>query len=361
MPQPVLERMRAHLALEEQLGGYEAQRRVEEELTQVYRLVERLLGAAQGEVALCTSGTAAWSQAVAAIPWQPGDKVLVTEAEYQGNLVALQHLLRGRSVEIVVVSHEEGGDLSLADLQRKLDARVKLVALVHVPSNNGLVNDVESAGAVLANHPAFFLVDACQSVGQMHVNLAGSRCDLLVGVGRKYLRGPRGTAFLCVRRHRIAELIPPVLDTWSASSDGGVPVPRADARRFETWERNVAAQLGLGTAIEYLLRVGPPLAAERIRRLAARLRGELSRLDSVVMRDLGRQRAGLTVFSVKGHRPEVVQARLSEQDIYLDICELSGTPLARLVPGVDQALRASVHYYNDEDDVVALCSALSVF
>ena len=219
--------------------------------------VAALVGAEPEEVALADSATRAWISAFTAIRFRPGDRILTSSSEYASNVIALLQAAEHDGVHVDVVPNDESGALSLHDLERLMDDRVRLVAITHVPTSSGLVNDVAGIGAILAGTDALYLVDACQSVGQLPIDVATIGCHLLSATGRKYLRAPRGTGFLYVDRTRLDELRPIAADLHSARWTGPSTYElAADATRFELWEHSVANVLGLGAAADYALGVG---------------------------------------------------------------------------------------------------------
>ncbi|MHB1858050.1 MAG: aminotransferase class V-fold PLP-dependent enzyme, partial [Acidobacteriaceae bacterium] len=204
-PRAVVERVKAHLDLEAAMGGYEAADSAAEESERVYRSIAGMLGCAAEEIALVESATRAWDAAFYALAerFEPGDKILTAANEYVSNYLAFLQVARKRGVEIVVVPSEEGGEISLTALEAAIDQhgqRVKLIALTHVPSNGGLVQPAAAVGHIARANRVPFLLDACQSAGQMPLDVEELGCDMLSATGRKYLRGPRGTGFLYVRR-----------------------------------------------------------------------------------------------------------------------------------------------------------------
>jgi selenocysteine lyase/cysteine desulfurase len=240
------------------------------------------------------------------------------------------------------------------------DERVRLIAVTHVPPNGGLVNPAAEIGAVAREVGALYLLDACQSVGQMPIDVNEIGCDLLSVTGRKFLRGPRGTGLLYVRRSILDQLEPPLLDLHAA--EWVAPdryVMRDDARRFENWETNVAGKLGLGAAIDYALDWGLKPIWERVSSLADALREGLGDPSGVVVRDQGAVRCGIVSFTVDGADLTALHDALRAQNINVSVSPSEYTLIDMQARGLPAVARASVHYYNTEDEVARFCEALA--
>ncbi|MCA9793317.1 MAG: aminotransferase class V-fold PLP-dependent enzyme [Candidatus Eremiobacteraeota bacterium] len=358
MPTPVLEAVNAHLQLEAERGGYEAARLAQDRLEAVYDSVARLLGSQGHQIALLENATRAWDMVFYSLPLKPGDRILTSVSEYASNYIAFLQRARQTGAVVEVVPNDAQGQLDLAALEEMLDERVVLVAINHVPTNSGLVQPASAVGALLANHPALYLLDACQSAGQMPTRVDELGCDFLSATSRKYLRGPRGVGFLYVRKP--TELEPAVLDLHAAqwTSTQGYTI-RSDARRFETWEGFVAGRLGLGAAIDYALEVGLASAWDRISRLAAGLRHELAEIEGLELRDQGKVLGGIVTFTA-GLPPDEIRARLEAQNINVSTCSRLAARLDMEDKGLDQVVRASVHYYNTEEEIRRLAQVLSL-
>jgi cysteine desulfurase/selenocysteine lyase len=359
MPKPVLSTMTAYLEFESLIGGYEAAARRRESIEHVYDAAARLIHCSRDEVALLESATRAWDMAFYAIALHPGDRILTSIAEYASNYIAYLQVTQKTRAIVEAIPNDVHGQVSLDALRSMIDEHVKLIAITHVPTNGGLVNPVAEIGKIARQHGILYLVDACQSVGQMPVDVEQIGCDMLSATGRKYLRGPRGTGFLYVRKSVLEQLEPPFLDdhaaTWVAPNRYEM---RPDARRFETWEANYAARLGLGAAIDYAVELDIATTWRRIKTLSYLLRTRLSPLPGVIVRDRGITQCGIVTFTVEDREPEAIKDALSQQQINVSVTTRSSTLLDMDSRGLQSMVRASVHYYNTEEEVERFCQTV---
>ncbi len=359
MPDPVLRATVGHLELEARIGGYEAAAREEEALERVYGATARMLGCAPDEIAVVENATRAWDMAFYSIPFGPGDRILTAQAEYASNYIAYLQVARKTGAVVEPVPSDERGRISVSALRDMMDERVKLVAITHVPTNGGLVNPAKEVGEVARESGCLYLLDVCQSAGQMPLDVGEIGCDMLSATGRKYLRGPRGTGFLYVRREVLERLEPPFLDLhaaeWTASDQFEI---RPDARRFENWETNFAGKIGLGVALDYALDIGLEAIRERVYALAERLRVRLASIPGVVVRDLGEERCGIVTFTAEGRRPDEIKGALAARAINVSIASPASTLLDSEERGLGEIVRASVHYFNTDDEIERFCATL---
>ena len=360
MPTPVLDALQRHLQLEATIGGYEAADRERAAVERVYDALAQLLGGHRDEIAVIENATRAWDMAFYSLRFGPGDRILTATAEYASNYIAYLQVAARTGAVVEVIPDDEHGQVSVDALRRMLDDRVKLIAITHVPTNGGLVNPAAAVGKVAREAGVPYLLDACQSVGQLPMDVTELGCDMLSATGRKYLRGPRATGFLWVRRDFLPQMTPPFLDlhaaTWVARDRYEV---RADARRFENWETFYAGKIALGVAVDYALAWGLPAIRERVYLLAGRLRERLAALPGITLRDKGAERCGIVTFTAAGCAAALIRQVLLSQAINVSVSSAAGTRLdmeARRLPGV---VRASVHYYNSEEEIERFCAALA--
>jgi cysteine desulfurase / selenocysteine lyase len=351
-PRQVHDAVVDHLQREAEIGGYEAARERKDRWEHTYDALARLLNAEREEIAVIENATRAWDMAFYAFQFAPGDRILTGRAEYASNWIALKQVADRSGARIDVVPDDEHGQIDVAALESTLDDDVKLVSLVHVPTQSGLVNPAAEVGRVTRAAGIPLLLDACQSAGQLPLNVEELGCDILTGTGRKFLRGPRGTGFLYVRRGLIEELEPPLLDMRAADwQPDGTYTIRSDARRFENWETFYAGKVGLGVAVDYALDIGIEAIRARVVELAERLRSGLRELDGVTLLDRGQVLAATVTFTVEGVAPDEVQRRLEARAVNVSTMDASSAQLDYGPRGITESVRSSVHYYNDDSDL----------
>lgn len=362
MPTPVIETMTRHIQLEANLGGYEAAAQQSAEVENVYGAIGRLINAAPDEIAVIENATRAWDMAFYSLPLQPGDVVLTSTTEYAGNYIPYLQLKQRRGIEIRLIPNDEHGQISLAALETLLaDERIALISLPVIATNGGPVQPIEQIGALARAAGVLFLLDACQGVGQMPIDVQKIGCHMLAATSRKYLRGPRGMGFLYVERSLCQNLEPAFLDLHAASLQNAETFTiRADARRFENWECNVAAKLGLGAAVEYALAQGVEAMWQRIQQLADYLRQQLAEIPGITPRDLGAVKSGIVTFSHRNSSAAQVQQWLAGQEkrINVSTSTFRSTLLDMQQRDLLEVSRASLHAYNSEAEIDTMIAAL---
>lgn len=359
MPQPVIDAIHRYLDHEIGYGGYETQRAFVAELEGVYDTIAELINADSSEIAVSDSATRAWDMAFYSMRFDEGDRILTTTTEYVSNWVAYLHLRATKGITVDVVPNTPTGEIDVEALELMIDGDVRLITLNHIPTNSGVVNPVVEVGRVARTHGIPYLLDACQSIGQLPIDVTEIGCDMLSGTSRKYLRGPRGEGFLYVRSDFLPRLDPVFVELHTAP----VVLPdryelRDDARRFETWEKNHANVLGMSVAARYAMDIGIDAIWERIEILAGAARRLLGEIDGVTVRDLGALRCGIVTFEVEGREVLEVREWLSERSINVSTSTALSAPVDMHERGIEGLVRVSFHAFNTEEEVEMLVEAM---
>ena len=359
-PTPVLETVINHLKREASIGGYEAADEAQERLNAVYDSTAKLIGSQPDEIAVIENATRAWDMAVYGYKFSPGDRVLLCRAEYVSNVIALLQLKERHQIEIIVIDDDEYGQIDLVHLEQELAKGAEMVTLTHTPTSGGLINPAKSVGTLCNAYNTFFVLDACQSIGQVPINVKEIGCQVLSATSRKYLRGPRGVGFLYVEESALDQIEPPFLDlraaTWT--SDMGYEIVDG-AKRFENWETNFAGKLGLGAAIDYALDLTVEKTSIRLKALAEILRSKLASLNELSIHDQGQDKGGIVTFSIEGLESEVVSQKLRAQKINTSTTAPGAARFDLDHRGIPTVVRASTHYYNSEEEIDCFVSAVA--
>ena len=359
VPAPVADYLYSFLHDEEMHGAYETAEERILEIENFYFAAAKLIGATPQEIAFVENATRAWDMVFYSLPLKAGDRILTALSDYGSNIIACLHRAQSIGAELVVVPNDEHGQIDLDALRKCINSRTKLISISHIPTGGGLVNPAAEVGVIAKAHGIPYLLDACQSIGQIPLDVQSLGCDFLSASGRKYLRGPRGTGLLYVKREWINQLTPPLLDQFAAELvDEKKFIIRSDARRFENWERFVAGQATLGAAIDYALNLGMTQINQRVFCLAEQLRESLSNIPAIELTDEGVVKCGIVTFRHAGYDAVKIKKVLSALNINISVSSGSGMKLSYLARGLDSVVRASVHYFNTEFEVAEFCEKL---
>ena len=340
-------------------GGYETEAKYSGQLNNTYTLIARLINADKDEIALVENASLAWGIAFNGIDFKPGDEVIISEMEYVTNLIGFLNAEKMHGIKTRIVYNDEHGNFDLQGLEDAISTKTKLIAVTHIASTSGGIIPIIEIGKIARKHDILYLVDACQSVGQVPVDVKKIDCDMLSVTGRKYLRAPRGTGFLYVRKQILDKIKTSFIDGFSAKS---VSLDRFklrdDARRFELYEKNRAITLGLGKAVEYALNIGVDRIWHRIQQLATLMREHLNNIDGILVHDIGDQQCGIVTFLASGFEATAIKDKLAEKQINVSVGRAESTLIYMDKYHLTSVVRASVHYYNTEEEILLMCYEL---
>ena len=361
MPAVVKDAITGHLGRESLEGGYEAADGAREALAESYAALAQLVGAEARNIAVVPSATAAFAQALAAFDFVPGDAIVTSSDDYISNQLMFLSLAQRRGVRVVRVPDLPEGGMDVAALADVVEhERPRLVTLSWIPTSSGLVQPAAETGAVCRAAGVPFLLDACQAVGQMEIDIVTLDCDYLAATARKFLRGPRGIGFLAVSDRALARGdFPLLVDMRGARwTDPDAFALVDDARRFEQWELPSALVLGMGAAARYALEVGVATAAARAHALAAEARATLTTIPGVRALDRGAQLSAIATFALGGHDARTVMLALRALGINTSAQSRGDAVIALDRAAASSLLRVSPHYYNTSEEITRLAKAL---
>lgn len=356
--QQVLDAQMDYLKKEARYGGYETAAKHKAQLDKFYSEAAKLINASPEEIAFTESATVAWQRAFFSIPFKKGDTILTTKAEYASNFISYLYQKKEKEVNIKVIPSNSAGEIDLQKLEESIDESVKLISITHIPTNSGLVNPAEKIGELAKKYNILYLLDACQSIGQYPIDVKKIGCHFLSATGRKYLRGPRGTGFLYANKDVLPSLKPFNLDLHSANwVKADAYEVRTDAKMFETWESGLAAKIGLTQAFKEVNRLGINKIWERIMQLSKYLRSELNKIEGVKVTDIGTVQSGIVTFTSRMDAKQLKET-LNTKGFNTVVSHKSSTLLDMEDRNLEEVVRASVHYYNTEQEVDDLTAAL---
>ena len=354
MPQPVIGAIQDHIRLESEIGGYEAADARAAEIAAGYDALAELVGSNRENIAVVGSATAGFIQALSSFDFEPGDVIVTTRCDYTSNQIQYLALSKRLGVQIEHADDLLEGGVD-PDSVRDIIARRKprLVAVSWIPTNSGLVQDVDAVGEVCEAAGVPYVVDACQAVGQIPIDVKRLRCDYLSATARKFMRGPRGIGFMYASDRALRRGDHPLFvdmrgARWVAEDRYEVS---ATARRYEDWEFPYALVLGQAAAARYALDVGIEPAQARSWALAAALRGALGEIPGVRVMDRGATRCAIVTMTAERHHADTIVRALKERRINT-VSSLREFGIYDFVAkGVETAVRLSPHYYNTDAEV----------
>jgi selenocysteine lyase/cysteine desulfurase len=361
MPRQVIEAIQQHIHLEAVAGGYESADLRRADIEKVYASLATLLNTKASNIALTANATDAYSRALSSIPFEKGDVILTTDNDYVSNYIAFISLQKRYGVKVERMQ-QDGATPDLAALPAQMEKlRPKLVSVTHVPTNSGLVQPAAEIGKIVKTYGAWYLLDACQSAGQMPLDVKDLHCDFLSATFRKFLRGPRGMGFLYVSHEALAAGLEPLFPDLAGAewTEVGHYQPRPDARRFEDWEFAYALVLGSGACVDYALGIGLAPIKAQVSALADYTREKLAQLPGASVLDQGEYPCGIVTVNFAGQAPLFLRDRLRERKINTSVLNRNSALIDFGQKAVDAALRVSPHYYNTKEEIDTLAEHLA--
>ena len=360
MPNVVTQSQLDHIKLEAEIGGYEASALRSAAIREFYVEAANLFNCKPTNIAFTASATDSYTRALSSIPFKHGDIILTDNDDFVSNQIQFLSLQKRLGTKIVRMQNASIGGVDLNDLEEKLQKhQPRLLAITHIPTNSGLVQPVKEIAKVFADYSksfpekTWYILDACQSAGQMKIDVEELKCDFLSVTGRKFLRGPRGTGILFISDKALASGLEPMFIDMRGAEwiEKDMYKPRPDAMRFEDWEFAYSTVLGTKVAIEYCRNIGEEKIWRQIKLLSGLMREELSSIDKVKVLDRGPEVSGLVTFTVSGSNPKYIVDELLKRRINVVPSYRAFGVIDFDEKGIDWAIRASPHYYNTKSEI----------
>jgi cysteine desulfurase/selenocysteine lyase len=315
--------------------------------------------ASPAEVVFTKNSSEALNLLAHVLPFGAGDEVVVTEMEHHSNLVPWQMACQRTGATLKWIGLTDDGRLDLADLDRVITPRTKVVSFVHQSNLLGTVNPVDAVVAKARSVGALVVLDASQSVPHMGVDVQSLGVDAVAFTGHKML-GPTGIGVLWAPLARLEEW-PPFLgggemidEVTMAGSTWAVP-----PHKFEAGTPPIAQAVGIGAAVDYLTDLGMDNVRQHEHELTSYALEALQQIDGlrIIGPTSNEDRGGAISFALDGIHPHDVGQLLDERGVAVRVGHHCARP-ACLRFGVPATTRASVHVYSTTDDIDRLVEGL---
>lgn len=362
VPDIVTEKMVSYLLEEAQIGGYALANRFAAELQEFYVEAAKLLNCKAENIAFTTSATDGYAKAISSVDFKPGDVILTTDDDYISNQLSFLSLKKQYGIQIIRGANTADGNLDLDAFEKLVIAhQPKLVALTHIPTSSGLVQPAAEVGKICRKYDILYLLDACQSVGQLVVDVAAIDCDFLTATGRKFLRGPRGTGILYISDRVLStDRVPLIFDMQGAKWSGFDEYELTKtASRFEFWESSIAGKLGLTAALKYANSIGMANIEQYNAGLMQKFRTELKTVKGLNLHDKGSQLSNILTFTIDNHTIEEITSLLNDNQVYYSLSFKDFALIDFTKKNLDRAIRFSPHYFNTPEELEKVTAILS--
>lgn len=346
-----LERIKFYLDKEQTFGGYLCSTLFDKKIKNFYFYLSKLLSCKQEELSFIQSTTNGFNFIINSLTPKKSSNVIIFDNEYESNIICL---LKNK-INFQIVKTTRAGDIDFQDLKKKIDNNTILVSLCHISSQCGNYSPVVKVGKFIKtiNPKIFYLVDACQSVGQKEVNVRKIQCDALIGSGRKYLRGPRGTGFIFLKTQTNFAITPSIVDSYNTRCLKKFKFIRSHI--FENFEYSRALKLGLAESINQINLITVKKIEKNIKKKSYYLREKLKNNSGITFYENIEKLTGLNTLNIKNLNPKKIYDYLLKKKILTSVIPNRFPLNSNKKLG---ALRISIHYYNTYKEIDFLVDCL---
>ena len=289
---------------------------------------------------------------------KPGDEILITELEHHSNIVPWQIAAETMQAKLVVANINDNGEVPLEEFRSKLSERTKIVAIGHVSNALGTVNPVKEMTALAHACGAYVLVDGAQACSHFKIDVKDIDCDFYAFSGHKVF-GPTGTGVLFGKEH-LLEAMPPY-----RSGGDMIKEVRLDSTtyndlpyKFEAGTPNIAGNIGLGAALDYIMGLDIAAANAHEDALLAYATQALQSIEGVQIVGTAAHKTSVLSFIIDGVHPHDLGTLLDNQGVAIRTGHHCAMPVMQRF-GLEGTARASFAFYNDDGDVDQFVQALN--
>lgn len=317
--------------------------------------IAKLIGANPDEIVFTLNGSDAISIIANGISFKRGDNVVIGELNFSSNTIPWLRLRDTYGVDMRIAKANKPGFIDLDHLRSQIDNNTKVVAIDHVPLNLGTIQPVKQIAQIVHEKGSLFLLNACNTVGSVNIDVNDIDCDFMAVSGHKYLRGPFGIGFLYIKKDHICSIRPSYAGwrtgTWDWNSDTYKDSETID--RFLSGDPNIPGIVGLSRAVEYIFDIGGISQIEhRVSTLTEYLLKNLNTISGVEIYGPGsaKDRAGLVAFNIRGIPTSKLCQYLNRHGVSVQghhfFC-----PGTMKMFGIDAVVRIALHYHNTKEEI----------
>jgi len=343
------------LEIEKNYGGYYAVHKYKKKINYFYNNLSKLINCKHKEISFLTSTTLAWNLFFNSLKIHKNQNILIFENEYGSNLI----YYKNKRHTLNIVNIKKNGKVCFEDLKKKINKHTKVVSLCHVASQCGNRIEAEKIFNYIKQlfPEVICVLDACQSIGHIEVDVKKINCDVLVGSGRKYLRGPRGTGFIYINDNVREKINPMILDMKNAEIiEDKIKISRSNI--FENFEFSPSLQLGFSKAIEKVNNCGIHKIEQNIINKSKYFRKKLENFNQIIFFENIDTLTGINTLKIKGIDSFQIYTYLLSKKILCSVTKSSSSFLYFKKLKIKDLLRISFHQYNSYDDINYLVKCL---
>ena len=340
-------------------GAYEIAIKASQNVEESRKKIANFINGSENEVVFTQNTTGAINTVANGLNFEKNDNIIITNIEHHSNFIPWLNIEKktNNNVNVKIANADSDGILDPIAIENLIDSNTKLVTITHVSNSMGSCQDIKEISKIVHEHEdVYLLIDVAQSIGHKKIDVKKINPDFIAAPGHKGLLGPTGTGFLYGKEE--------LLEKLSVQNLGGGTITNLKNKefalekvpyRFEGGTQNIGGIIGLGKAIDYITNIGTENIEKHSQKLTDELYKRLSEINNIDLYGKAENIFGIVSFNIKNLNPHDVSKILDETE---NICVRSGfncaIPALNLVGAKEGTVRASIHCYNNLEDIEKL-------